>query len=370
MNNRFKIIPVLLLIISLLTSCISKTASSTEQTVDASSITKQAITTTITQKTNLPSSFADIIKKGLGGVVFIEQTYVTTNGQTVEVTGTGIILRSDGYILTNRHVLENAQIIRVTLENLQTYTPTDVFLDDTLDLAALKINADNLTTIPFADPNLISTGDWVIAIGHALGVSPYNGGASATIGIISTLGRSFFIDDTPYYDVIQTDAAINPGNSGGPLININGELVGVNCAANSEGQGIGFAINIATARHVFEDLVTYGVPDHAYLGVSLQDISFVSGSKQLMGTQVTYLEKGGPADNAGIKVNDVITSFNGQPIKFTSDLIRLLWRYDVGDKIPVTITHGVTSATQIILGIRPECGLCQIQSLGSPSPRF
>jgi serine protease Do len=363
---KIKIIIFILTSISLLASC----TPNADSTIVTTTVTQPAITTTITENTNVPYSFAAVIDRTLKAVVFIEQTYKATNGQTVEVTGSGIILRSDGYILTNRHVLENAQTIQVTLENLQTYTPTDMFLDDTLDLAVLKIDAKNLPTIPFADPSLISTGDWVIAIGHSFGISPANGGAAATTGIISTLGRSFFIDGTPYYDVIQTDAAINVGNSGGPLINLNGELVGVNSAASTQGQGIGFAINVSTARHVFEDLVAYGIPDHAYLGLSLQDVSFLSGVMRKMGSQVTYVEPGSPANDAGIKENDIITSFDGQQIKFTSDLIRQLWRRNVGDKIPITIMRQGILQTQIVLGVRPDCGLCQSQSLDSPSARF
>jgi S1-C subfamily serine protease len=121
---------------------------------------------------------------------------------------------------------------------------------------------------------------------------------------------------------------------------------------------------------VFEDLVANGVPDHAYLGISLRDISFILESKQIMGAQVTYVEKGGPADNAGIKINDIITNFGGKQINFTSDLIRELWRHEVGEKIPITILRNVTSDIQIVLGLRPTCGLCQVQSPNSPSARF
>jgi serine protease Do len=372
MIKRLTAVLIVSTLLLMVTSCTSPvTSEATKSTITVTTtITNAAVTTTIASQNANPYSFADVVVNTMHSVCFIQQTYKNAKGETVEVSGTGIILRSDGYILTNRHVLENAQTIQVTLENLKTYTPTKVYLDDTMDLAVLKINETNLPTITFANPNLTHTGDWVIAIGHVLGVSPADGGAAATTGIISTLGRSFFIGGTPYYDVIQTDAAINSGNSGGPLINLNGELVGINSASSSEGQGIGFAINVATARHIFEDLVTYGKPEHPYLGLSLQDITTTAGRSMVMGSQVTYVESSSPADKAGIKVDDIITSFDGQRVNFTSDLIRQLWRSNVGAQVPVIVIRGTTTQIQITLGNRPENGLSQTQPLNSPSARF
>ena len=315
-------------------------------------------------------SLSDVINKALEAVVFIEHTYMDLRGNIVQVHGSGVILRPDGYILTNRHVVENAQTVTITTINLENYETTEILLDDTQDLAVLKIEGNNLPSIPFTEGEEIRIGDWVIALGYPLGVAPTEGGAAATVGIISSLKRSFFIECTPFYDVIQTDAAINTGNSGGPLINTKGEIVGINTAVDSEGTGISFAINIATARHVFEDLVTFGNPQHPYLGVSLADVALSGGGIRITGAQVTFIEPGSPADVAGFKVNDVITNFDGQTINFISDLMRQLWRRNVSDEIPVNVFRGTSVELKIILGIRPETGLCQTQTADNPSARF
>jgi len=230
----------------------------------------EAQPTPTAQPTIVLPSFSEIVNEVMPSVVFI-LSELDFPGQPVIVSGSGVILSSDGYILTNRHVVEDASDVEVTLQDRRVYQASGVWMDNILDLAVVKIDAPDLTPSEFGDPDTISVGDWVIALGHSLGLGPEEGGATVTSGIVSNLGRSFFIDDTAYYDVIQTDAAINPGNSGGPLVNLAGEVIGINSAVTAGAENVGFAINIATARHVFEDLVQFGEPRHPYLGATVED---------------------------------------------------------------------------------------------------
>ncbi len=283
-------------------------------------------------------SIASVVDKVLPSVVFI---LAQGQGQS-QSAGSGVILRPDGYILTNKHVVAGAAQVTLTLHNRESYVvpANKIWQDDIVDLAVVKIEASNLPTVPFADPDLLKVGDWVVALGHALGFSPAQGGATVTFGIISNLERSFSIESTEYYDVIQTDAAINPGNSGGPLVNLAGELVGINAAGAQNAQDIGFAINVGTARHVYEDLIQYGKSHHPYIGLSLKDVDCTNAGEltcpQVSGAAAVCADPSGPAGAAGIKPNDVITNFSGKPVESATDLIRNLLRNEVGDKVEIT----------------------------------
>lgn len=310
-------------------------------------------------ETQMPT-IADSVNKVLPSVVFILSEYQDeVSGQLLQARGSGFILRPDGYIFTNRHVVEDADRVEVMTQNRQIYEPTDIWLDDILDLAVIKIEANNLPIAQFGDPDDIKLADWAIALGFPLGYSPIEGGATITLGIISTLDRSFYIGSTPYFDVIQTDAAINPGNSGGPLINLTGEVIGINSAGTSQAQNISFAINVATARHVFEDLVNFGRADHPFLGATLEDITPSIACEicldQRVGVLVTDVEPGGPADLAGLKKQDVIMTFDEQEIPSVTRLIRALWRHQVGDTIPITFWRdGTIMETTVTLSQRPR----------------
>jgi serine protease Do len=219
-------------------------------------------------------SFSKVVDKVMPSVVHILVEVPADQPDEFGIaSGSGVILRPDGYILTNRHVVEGSRRTEVTLQNRQVYVVSDIWTDDILDLAVIKIDAQDLPTAEFGDPDSIKVGDWVVALGHPLGLSADEGGATVTAGIVSNLGRSFTIQGVPYYDVIQTDTAINPGNSGGPLVNLKGEVVGINSAGLGEAQNINFAINIATAREVFEDIVQYGRVLRPYLDAVLDDIT-------------------------------------------------------------------------------------------------
>jgi serine protease Do len=262
-------------------------------------------------------------------------------------------LSPDGYILTNKHVVDGAVYAEVVLQDRRIFEVDDIYLDYVLDLAVVKINGENLPSAQIGDPSTLEIGDIVIALGHPLGMSPEEGGATVTSGIVSNLGRSFWIEDTPYYDVIQTDVAISPGNSGGPLINSFGQVIGINSAGIDIGQNLNFAISIATAGHIFEDLVTFGEAHHPYLGVFLQDnLEFLPGdlfTAQITGARITGVDFGSPASLSGLRLNDVIIALNNEAVSSTADLIKLLWRQHDGESITLTVQRSSDEVTINVL---------------------
>lgn len=305
---------------------------------------------------SLMPSLNGIVNKVMPSIVYI---YVETN--TEIAAGTGMLLRPDGYILTNRHVIEGARKVEVTLHDRRVYpvSSKNIWLDDIADLAVIKIDESNLPTLQFGNPDIIQVGDWVIAIGHAMGLSPLEGGATVTVGIVSNLGRSYVLGNSTNYDLIQTDAAINPGNSGGPLVNLDGEVIGINSAGVSDAQGIGYAINVGTARHIFEDLVQYGKPHHPYLGVNVVDITQdrarLLDCGCITGAIISRIEASSPVSSAGLRTNDIISSIAGHEIASVSDFIRQLWRQDAGDTVEVTFwRNGTTMKVNITLAERPQ----------------
>ncbi len=346
---------VILVLAMLTPGCLVPMSTSGQNIVPAYAPRAESIST-------LPS-VSGVVNRIMPSVVYI---FVTTNetnrGEPVFAAGSGIIMSTEGYILTNRHVVEGAISMEVTLQNRKPYEVTETYTDDILDLAVVKIAADNITAAVWGNPDQIMVGDWVLAVGHPLGLSPTEGGATVTSGVVSNLGRSFFLEDAPYFDVIQTDAAINPGNSGGPLVNLAGEVIGINSVGTGDGiQGIGFAINVATARHAFEDLVKYGKSHHPYFGATLEDITPASACTlclaQRIGTVITSVDPGSPADTVGLQANDIIVHFGDAEITSTADLIRALWRHEVGDRVDVVYWRGTEQKqTQVILGQRPQSG--------------
>jgi serine protease Do len=306
-----------------------------------------------------PRTFSTIVTKVMPSVVYIFVEVETGQpGQFVGGSGSGVILRSDGYILTNRHVVENARRAEVTLQDRSVYEVSDIWLDDILDLAVIKIDVGSLPTARFGDPEEIRVGDWVIALGHPLGLSPAEGGATVTVGVVSNLGRSFTLQGIPYYDIVQTDAAINPGNSGGPLVNLAGEVIGINSAGVGEAQNINFAINVATAQRVFEDILQYGRVARPYLGAFLDDIIPAVACEycliKRLGAIIVRVEPGGPADAAGLMENDIIVRFGGEEIISAAQLVKELWKHNVGESIDVIFWRGETEMeTAIRLTRRP-----------------
>ncbi|TET74123.1 MAG: PDZ domain-containing protein, partial [Dehalococcoidia bacterium] len=314
-----------------------------------------------TQSTPSPlPSIADVVEKVTPAVVYISVEYIEFSFFTQYLrtkSGSGVLLRSDGYILTNNHVVEDARNIEVLLpDDDHTYQAELIGADPLSDLAVIKIEGQNFPTVSFADTSKLRIGDWVIALGNALGLE---GGPSVTIGIVSNLERSFTLEESTFYDVIQTDAAINPGNSGGPLVNLEGKVVGINSAIIYTAQNIGFAINANTARRVYEDLVQYGRVTRPYLGVTLRTVTPALatelGLSRNKGVLVWYIAPGGPSAEAGLKTEDVITHFQGQEVSEASQLIKLLWEYDVGDRVGITFWRGEEQhEVWVTLAERPE----------------
>jgi Do/DeqQ family serine protease len=246
----------------------------------------------------------------------------TPRNQRTRALGSGVIVTTDGYILTNNHVVENADDIKVDLNDDRTVTAKLVGTDKPSDLALLKIDAADLHPVALGNSDAVRVGDVVLALGNPLGV-----GQTVTMGIISAKGRSTGVGDGDYEDFLQTDAPINHGNSGGALVNTKGELVGINSqilSSNDGNIGIGFAIPANMAKNVMEQLRTKGKVTRSQLGVTVQtvtsDLADSLGLKQAHGAIVSSVAPGSAADRAGVKRGDVIESFNGQGVHDTNTL--------------------------------------------------
>ena len=251
--------------------------------------------------------------------------------------GSGVIFDARaGYIVTNAHVVENASEITVTLQDGRDVKAEILGSDTPSDVAVLKVKPDGLTQIPLGDSAKVEVGDFVVAIGNPFGLQH-----TVTSGIISGLSRSG-INPDGYEDFIQTDASINPGNSGGALVNLRGELIGINTAILSRSGGnigIGFAIPVNMARSVMDQLIRYGSVKRGQLGVSMYtvtpDIAHSLGLPSVVGALVSQVVDGSPADRAGIRTGDVITAVNGQPVKSNSELRNTIGLLRVGDKVDI-----------------------------------
>ncbi len=301
------------------------------------------------------------------------------------VRGTGFIVSSDGYIVTNHHVVEDAGKIHVTLHNGQKYPAKVVGLDPKTDLAVIKISAENLTHLSFGNSDNLKIGDWAIAIGNPFGLQ-----ATVTVGVISAKGRNqLHIAD--FEDFIQTDAAINPGNSGGPLLNIDGQVIGVNTAivsGNGGYIGISFAIPSLMAKRIIDQLIHDGQVTRGFLGVTLQpiDADLASCYKlgRVYGALITDVVSGSPAEKAGLKQEDVIIACNGKEVESLSSfrnaislttpntrVVLRIMREGKEIEIPVTVTQAPqddgTSALQRV-GIRVQNVTPEIaKKLGIPT---
>jgi len=260
--------------------------------------------------------------------------------------GSGIIFDKNGYILTNWHVLEQASRIKVVLSNEKTFEAKLIGSSPDLDLAVLKIEADHaLPTIALGDSDDLMTGETVIAIGNPFGLSH-----TVTTGVISAKNRSLRAGDIVYRDFIQTDASINPGNSGGPLLNIDGELIGINTAIYGQGaQGIGFAIPINQAKRVVDDLILHGEVSPGWVGVQVQDLdpelarylNFGEGG----GVLVKKIESESPAQKAGIEKTDIIIRMGKERVKNSRDFWGIMRQYTPGDVVPFTLFRNQTTLT-------------------------
>jgi len=323
-----------------------------------------------TATTLSPSITSSVIQSSMSSVVgiYLSATTINYTGASEEEdlgSGSGVIITSDGYIVTNNHVVEGGQNIRVCLQDGTEYEATLIGTDSYSDLAVIKINATGLPAATLGTSSSMTVGDPVFAVGNPLGVLS----SSVSQGIISGLDRTINVDGHNM-TLMQTDAAVNPGNSGGGLFNANGELIGI-VNAKSYGldvEGIGFAIPMDTAKPIMMDLIDLGyVTGRPYLGISMQDVAlrfgsgyssnpfstFPFGGSYVTGVQVVAVEEGSPAQNGGIQVNDVIVGLNDEEVSGTSQLSALLYEYNVGDTVTISVLRGnETQKLTVTLGSR------------------
>jgi serine protease Do len=344
----------------------------------------------VTNSAALPESpFVGLVEKALPAVVFIDVTKKVGGDrqdsadefmrrffgqpmprqQRVPSSGSGFIIDREGRILTNNHVVRDAETIKVTLNDGRTFKATTVGTDQATDVAVIKIEGPNLPVLPLGDSEKLRIGDWAIAIGNPLGDLR----GSVTVGIVSAQGRSnlnIFGGTPDYQDFIQTDASINFGNSGGPLVNIRGEAIGINTAINTNGQGIGFAIPINLAKHVAEQLVAHGTVKRAMMGVTLANLTpeiaegFGLGGQQ--GVVIQSVFDGSPAERAGLRRNDVIVEMNGQPVTDRDKFRLRIADTPAGTKVRLGVLRdGKRIATEVTLTDRDETVLAGRQA---PAP--
>jgi Do/DeqQ family serine protease len=257
-------------------------------------------------------------------------------------SGSGVILTSDGYIVTNNHVVEGSDKLEVTLYDNRSFPATIIGTDPSTDLALLKIKANNLSFLKFGDSDKLQVGEWVLAVGN-----PFNLTSTVTAGIVSAKGRSLNIisDKFKVESFIQTDAAVNPGNSGGALINRAGELIGINTAIagtrTGTFSGYSFAVPAAMVQKVVNDLMTYGQVQRAFLGISIQDVNAELAEKEKLqvnnGVFVGAVNEGGAAEAAGIKKGDVITKINEVTVTTAAQLQEQVARQRPGTQVNITI---------------------------------
>ncbi len=255
--------------------------------------------------------------------------------------GSGVVISPDGYIVTNNHVVEGASKIEVTFNDKHKRTATIIGNDPSTDLALIKVDAQDLEYLTFADSDEVRVGEWVLAVGN-----PFNLTSTVTAGIVSAKARNINIlgDGSTIESFIQTDAAINPGNSGGALVDMDGNLIGINAAIASRTgsyEGYSFAIPSNIVKKVVEDFLQYGALQRAYLGVSIveitEELAEEKGITEMSGVYIMAVEERGGAKAAGIKEDDVILSINGISVNSNSQLIGVVSQYRPGDKVKVKI---------------------------------
>ncbi len=269
--------------------------------------------------------------------------------------GSGFIVREDGYIVTNFHVVDGAQKITVTMSDGRSFEARLVGKDPEFDLAVIRIDGRGLPTVKLGDSDSLRVGEWVMAVGN-----PYGLEHSATVGVISAKGRMIQVGGRRFQNFIQTDAAINPGNSGGPLVNLNGEVVGINTAIIPYAQGIGFAVPINVVKQVLDDLVRFGGVKRGWLGVHIQDLTpelreALGLDKDVMGVLVGDVEEGSPAQRADIRRGDVISKVDGEQVRTTGELVARIRQKLAGDRVKLTLVReGREIVKEVVLGARPD----------------
>ena len=292
--------------------------------------------------------FVSVIAKIRPSVVSINTKVPTFNIFTgafiQEGAGSGWIIDKDGYIVTNNHVVEGAESVTITLHDGSTFPAVTVRTDPLSDLAVIRIDAQDLPAASIGDSSALRVGDWLVAVGNSLGL-----GISATKGIVSSLGVSIPVaPGQTLYGLIQTDAAINPGNSGGPLVNMAGEVIGINSVkiARVGVEGMGYAISTKEAMPIIEELIKTGYVVRPWLGVGLFTVDELVARRYKLavsqGVLVTEVVAGSPADEAGIEAGDVITTLEGTEVSDVSELMRAIHSSQIGQRVEITFWRGDT----------------------------
>jgi serine protease Do len=284
--------------------------------------------------------------------------------------GSGFIVSEDGYILTNNHVVADADKIEVTLADGTSYPAEIVGTDPTFDLAVIKIGAKGLPVLELGDSENVRVGEWVVAIGN-----PYGFESTVTVGVISAKDRSVRARNLNFDGFLQTDAAINPGNSGGPLLNLDGEVIGINTAIIPYAQGIGFAVPVNMAKQVLDDLVKYGTVKRGWLGVYIQpltpEFAEAYGVEHEGGAVVSDVVPDSPAAGAGLRRGDVIVAVDGETIEDHTDLSFCIRSHLEGDKVRLTvIREGKEREVSVTLGSIPGRSQEQERSLKETEERL
>jgi S1-C subfamily serine protease len=281
----------------------------------------------------------------------------TQPGGEGQGVGSGAIIDAQGHIVTNNHVVEGARALRVVLPDNRTFAGQLVGRDPQTDLAVVKIASDNLPVAPLAPSLNVAVGDWVVAIGNALGLP---GGPTVTAGVVGALGRTLTEPNgVALEDLIQTDAAINPGNSGGPLLNLNGEIVGINTAGIQGAAGLGFAVSVDTVREVVPQLIQNGRVIRPFIGISTVEVTpGVAARNDLPrqdGLAIVRVGAGTPAERAGLREGDIVVAAGGRPVKTQRDLRAVLGAHKPGDALVLTVQRGASQAeARVTLGEAPR----------------
>ena len=332
---------------------------SKNETAMLQGIRESSVLNTVTVDSGKEMTAAEVYAANVNSTVGIT-TSITTNYWGFQTTsaaaGSGFILTEDGYILTNYHVVENSNSITVAMYNGDTYDATLIGYDESNDVAVLKVDAEGLSPVVLGDSDNLNVGDSVVAIGNPLGELTF----SLTAGLVSAKDREVTLSNSLTMDLIQTDCAINSGNSGGALFNLYGEVIGITNAKYSSSSSsstasidnIGFAIPIDQVRSIFESIITNGYIVKPYIGVTVSDVSSESQSYGLpQGAAVRSVTENGPAAEAGLQENDIITAVNGETITSSNDLVKLVKASAAGDTLELTVyRQGQTTTLTLTVG--------------------
>ena len=322
----------------------------------------------VAQPTTIPGNTASnfiaaAVEKTGPAVVRIDSSRTLRNraaqfGRVERGTGSGFIIKSDGLVLTNAHVVDGADTVTVTLNDARTFTGRVLGEDKLTDVAVVKIQASSLPTVSVGNSEQLRPGEWAIAIGNPLGLDN-----TVTAGIISATGRSSSDVGVPDKRIgfIQTDAAINPGNSGGPLLNQQGQVIGMNTAIIGRAQGLGFAIPINKAQQIANQLIAQGKVEHPYLGIQMatltpdirENLNRDSDSVRVQASQgvvIVGVAGNSPASRAGLQKGDVIQQINGRSVKTADDVQQAVEDSAIGGSLPVEVSRNGQSLT---VSVRP-----------------